>query len=210
MTKTKIKICGIKEPETLNAACTSGADFIGFVFYPTSPRNISKEIAWTLAQQVPTGVRSVGLFVNPTDAELDDITNTVPLDMIQLHGNESPQRVTDIKLRTNMPVIKAIGIANEDDIETAKSYEHIVDWLLFDYKSPEHGGTGKSFDWSLLKEHDFEKPVMLSGGLTVDNVAEAIKAVQLDAIDVSSGVESKRGVKDAEKIKRFVKAAQSE
>lgn len=204
-----VKICGLSTPETLSAAIEAGARFVGFVFYPPSPRNVSANTAKELSLQIPTGVRAVGLFVDPTDKQLSDTIGIVPLDMIQLHGNESAARVKEIKERFAMPVMKAINLREASDLDTIGDYEAVADWLLFDSK-PETadlpGGTGQSFDWSLLTGKTFSRPWMLSGGLTADNVGEALSQLSPDAIDISSGVESTRGVKDAEKIKAFIKA----
>jgi phosphoribosylanthranilate isomerase len=206
-----VKICGIKTMEALNAACGAGAQFIGFVFYPTSSRFIEPDQAWELVRQVPVGVQSVGLFVNPTDRDLETILGRVPLDMVQLHGDETPQRVDEVRLKTELPVIKALPILGARDVMKATEYEDVADWLLFDAKAPagQYGGTGKSFDWSLLAEQKFKKPWMLSGGLNVDNVKDALKILEPTAVDVSSGVESERGVKDPIKIKAFIEAVKA-
>lgn len=205
---TAVKICGLSEPDTLRAAVESGARFVGFVFYPPSPRNVSFDIAWNLARTVPTGVRSVGLFVDPNDALLAHILTGIQLDMIQLHGDETPERVAEIKAKYNMPVMKAMRVETAADLETAPGYEAVADWLLFDAKVPGDlpGGTGHSFDWTILKGQSFQKPWMLGGGLNAQNVTEALSVLKPDAVDVSSGVESTRGVKDAGKIKAFIEA----
>lgn len=206
---TDIKICGIKTPEILSSVARSGARFAGFVFVENSPRAIHPEQARLLARQLPTGLRSVGLFVDPDDETLSRVFATVPLDMIQLHGSESVARVQAIKSRFAVPVIKAIPIANADDLALAETYLPVVDWLLFDAKLPSSqmtGGNGVPFDWTILKGKKFAKPWMLSGGLTAENVAEALAVLSPDALDVSSGVESERGVKDAAKIAAFVAA----
>lgn len=203
----QVKICGISEPHTLQAAIEGGARFIGLVFYPPSPRNVSFDTAWTLARMIPTGVRVVGLFVDPDDALLEKIVTGIQLDMIQLHGDESAGRVAEIKTRYNIPVMKAIRIANEDDLLLLEGFEAAADWLLFDAK-PDNadlpGGTGERFDWNILAGRTFEKPWMLSGGLTLANLDKALSILSPNAIDVSSGVESSRGVKDADKIKAFI------
>ena len=200
------KICGISTPEALEAATQAGARFIGFVFYPPSPRHIDADIAYDLARKIPTGVRAVGLFVDPDDTLLKQITGRVQLDMIQLHGDETPMRVSQIKQQLNMPVIKAIRIAGPSDLDDVEAYEDAADWLLFDAAQ---GGSGKVFDWSLLKGKRFKKPWMLSGGLTQDNVLDAISLLHPAAVDVSSGVESSRGVKDIHKIKDFINTVKS-
>lgn len=204
---TAVKICGLSEPETLRAACENGARFVGFVFYPPSPRAVTIDTAYELARQVPTGVRSVGLFVDPSDVFLDQVTGAVQLDMIQLHGNETPQRITEIKQRTHMPVMKAIRVASRDDLADLDAIERAADWILFDAKpagADLPGGTGERFDWNILKGLNFDKPWMLSGGLDAGNAAEALSTLSPTAVDISSGVESTRGVKDASKIKDFL------
>jgi phosphoribosylanthranilate isomerase len=208
---TQVKICGIKTPEALEAAYGAGARFVGLVFYPTSSRFIHPDQAWELVRQIPTGVRSVGLFVNPTDRDLETILGRVPLDMVQLHGDETPKRVEEVRLSTEMPVIKAMPVSGMQDIEKAREYEDVADWLLFDAKAPagQYGGTGESFDWNLLKDRSFTKPWMLSGGLNAENVASALKILAPAAVDVSSGVESVRGVKDPLKIKAFIEAVKA-
>jgi phosphoribosylanthranilate isomerase len=208
---TDIKICGIKTPEALSAAYEGGARYVGFVFYPSSVRYLQPAQARELALRVPTGVKTVGLFVNASDHDLQQILGTVPLDILQLHGDETPQRVGEIRTRFEMPVMKAIPVANVYDIAAAKSYEDSADWLLFDTKAPagEYGGTGQSFDWSLLAGQSFKKPWMLSGGLSAENVHQALKTLKPAAVDVSSGVESARGIKDADKIKAFIAAVKA-
>lgn len=206
ISRIQVKICGIKTPDILEAAVSAGARFIGFVFYPPSPRHVGADTAKELSLMLPTGVRSVGLFVDPTDEQLDDVLGIVPLDMIQLHGSESVERVAEIKQKYAMPIIKAFCVSCAADIDAARAYEDVVDWLLFDGKS---GGSGISFDWNLLSNQGFSKPWMLSGGLTPENVVEALSALSPEAVDVSSGVESTRGVKDASKIVDFIEAAKT-
>jgi len=206
---TKVKICGITEPESLRVTIESGADFIGFVFYDPSTRNITPQNAAPLIASIPSHIASVALFVNPTDEQLEMTLSVARTDYIQLHGSEDPTRVKTIKSRFNIPVIKAIGIASEEDIALARTYEDTADWLLFDTKSPNHGGTGQSFDWALLQNKSFTKPVMLSGGLHADNVKDAMRQVSPNGIDVSSGVESSPGIKDVLKITNFIKEVKS-
>jgi phosphoribosylanthranilate isomerase len=216
----QVKICGISEPHTLQAAIEGGARFIGLVFYPPSPRHVSFDTAWTLARMIPTGVRVVGLFVDPDDALLDKIATGIQMDMIQLHGNESAGRVAEIKARYNIPVMKAIRVGSADDLAQLEEFEAAADWLLFDAKVEKKltpppflrgeeniwlpGGTGESFDWNILAGRTFKKPWMLSGGLTCENIQTALSILNPDAVDVSSGVESARGVKDKDKIKAFI------
>lgn len=206
---TDVKICGLSDPENLQTAIEAGARFVGFVFYPPSPRNVSFDTAWNLARAVPTGVRSVGLFVDPEDEQLERIVTGIQLDMIQLHGDESPGRINEIKERYSMQVMKAIKIRDESDLEGIEGYEAAADWLLFDAR-PEGatlpGGTGQSFDWNILAGREFKKPWMLSGGLTADNVEQALQILNPDALDISSGVESAPGQKDPAKIKAFINA----
>jgi phosphoribosylanthranilate isomerase len=205
---TDIKICGIKTPDILSAATNAGARFVGFVFVPQSPRYIHPEQARLLARQIPTGVRSVGLFSNPDDETLSKFLSAVPLDFIQLHGTESPARVQDIKSRHAIPIIKAFSISSAEDLQQMESYMSVIDWILCDAKAPAGsditGGHGVPFDWQILVGKKFKKPWMLSGGLTPDNICDALDILSPDAVDVSSGVESARGVKDAEKIKSFI------
>lgn len=206
---TSVKICGIKDPDNLRAALNAGAEFIGFVFHESSPRNINPTDAQTLQREITPDVKTVGLFVNPTDKDLRAALSQVKLDIIQLHGDESVMRVIEIKAAWKIPVMKAIRIATAEDLAQIPKFEVVADWLLFDTKvEGEAGGTGKSFDWNLLGNKTFKKPVMLGGGLTPENVATAIKIVKPNAVDVSSGVESTRGVKDPAKIRAFIEAVQ--
>lgn len=207
---TAVKICGIKDPETFTATVDAGADFIGLVFYEPSPRYIVPENAALLSHLPRKNARIVGLFVNPTDQELLHTLSQANLDMIQLHGEESPQRVAQIAALSNLPVIKALGLRGPEDLDNVAAYEEVADWLLFDYKADHPtlpGGTGQSFDWAILQGKTFKKPWMLSGGLTPENAVEALKTLKPDALDVSSGVESARGIKDPAKIRAFIDAA---
>jgi len=171
--------------------------------------HVSFDTAWNLARAVPTGVRSVGLFVNPSDEQLERTLTGVQLDMVQLHGDESPGRINEIKQRFSMPVIKAIRVSTPADLKDVDGFEAAADWLLFDAK-PEGaslpGGTGESFDWNILKDREFKKPWMLSGGLDSNNVENALNVLKPNALDISSGVESAPGEKDETKIKEFIKA----
>ncbi len=212
-----VKICGLRETETLSAALESGADFIGLVFYPPSPRYVDVAAAKKLAEfikgsDVSKNVRTVGLFVDPSDGLLGEVLEHVGLDMVQLHGSETPERVRVVGETYKLPVIKALPVASESDLNPVSAYEAAADWLLFDAKPADSnlpGGTGKSFDWSLLEGRTFSKPWMLSGGLHAGNIAQALDILRPDAVDVSSGVESVRGIKDEGKIRAFINAIKS-
>ncbi len=206
---THVKICGLSDPKNLTAAIDTGARFIGFVFYPPSPRHVEINTAKELALMIPTGVRAVGLFVDPTDEQLTETLGKVQLDMIQLHGNETTQRITEIKERYKLDVMKAIAISGPEDLERLNEYETVADWLLCDTPSANHGGSGESFDWDIITKHEFTKPWMLAGGLTPENVGEALSRLSPNAVDVSSGVESARGIKDVAKIKAFIEAVKT-
>ncbi len=203
-----VKICGLSEPKSLQAAITAGARYLGFVFFPKSPRNVSIEQASALAADVPAGLCKVALTVNATNAVLDEILRDVALDMLQLHGSETPERVSEIKSRYGLPVMKAIGIADAEDLTKIAPYEQVADQLLIDAKPPQNadlpGGNGLSFDWRLIQSRRWATPWMLAGGLTPDNVAEAIELTNASQIDVSSGVESRPGVKDPQLIETFL------
>jgi phosphoribosylanthranilate isomerase len=210
-----VKICGLKTPETLRAAVEAGAGYIGFMFYPRSPRNVTPQEAAALAMIVPRGVRKVGVFVDPTDAVLSTVLRVVPLDIIQLHGKESPERVAEIRARTGKPVFKAIAISDPDDVALAHTYESAADFLLFDAKPPKAmpsalpGGNGLSFDWDLIAGETWTRGWILSGGLTQENVAGAIAQSGARFVDVSSGVEDGPGVKSPAKIEAFIEAARN-
>lgn len=208
----KIKICGLSTPDAMTAALDGGpgygADFVGLVFHPASPRHVEIEVAAYLAAYVPDAVKVTGLFVDPDDRMLDQILKNVRLDMIQLHGNETPSRAAEIRGRYARPVIKALSIAAPEDVSAAALYKDAADWLLLDAKgTPDMpGGGGVAFDWGLLDGFQSPRPWLLAGGLTPENVAEAITRTQAPAVDVSSGVESMRGVKDPAKIRAFIRA----
>ena len=208
----QVKICGISEPETLSAAVRGGARWIGLVFYPPSPRSVSPPMAAELARMVPTAVRTVGLFVDADDLFLENVVSQVPFDMLQLHGKETPERVAAIKAAFNIPVMKAIKVGGPEDLERAAAYADVCDRLLFDAKPPARvgtlpGGNGIAFDWTLLTGRTWSKPWMLSGGLTIGNVAEAVRTTGAPAVDVSSGVEDRPGHKDATLIRAFLETA---
>ena len=206
-----VKICGLTAPEHVRAAVDAGARYIGFNFFPKSPRFASIAQAAALASDVPAGVAKVALAVNFSNAQLDDIVAGVPLDMLQLHGAESPERVADVKQRYGLPVIKAIGVAEPEDLVEIDWYSETADQLLIDAKPPKNselpGGNGLPFDWRLLAGRKYWRtPWMLSGGLNPGNVAEAIKMTGARQVDVASGVESAPGLKDPDLIKSFIDA----
>jgi len=195
----------------MQAAVDAGASYVGLVFFPKSPRNVTIAQAVKVAQAVPFGVAKVALVVNADDAMLDEITNTVPLDILQLHGAETPARVAEIRARYGLPVMKAVGIADEADLPSLNAYAQVSDQILVDAKPPKSadlpGGNGLSFDWRLIAGRRWPVPWMLAGGLTPENVAEAIALTGAAQVDVSSGVESVPGVKDPATIAAFCKAA---
>ncbi|PQV56200.1 phosphoribosylanthranilate isomerase [Defluviimonas denitrificans] len=209
----RVKICGLRETAHVAAAVEAGARYVGFVFFAKSPRNVTVGTAARLAATVPPGVAKVALVVDATDAELDAIVAAVPLDMLQLHGNESPDRVAGIRARFGLPVMKAVGIAGPEDVEKIALYGKVADQILVDAKAPKGaavpGGNGLAFDWTLIARKYWPCPWMLAGGLTPDNVAEAIRLTGARQVDVSSGVELAPGVKDAGLIRAFVAAAQA-
>lgn len=206
-----VKICGLTEPAGLAAAIGAGARYLGFVFFAKSPRHLAPQAAAQLAAQVPLGVAKVGLFVDPDDAALDATLAHMPLDMIQLHGNETPARVAAIKARAGLPVMKAVGLAEPRDLDALWDYGLVADMLLIDAKPPKDaelpGGNGLAFDWRLLAGRQILKPWLLAGGLTPENVAQAVRLTRAPGVDVSSGVESAPGVKDPERVCRFIARA---
>lgn len=209
-----VKICGIRTPQALDAAIEAGARAVGFVFFPPSPRALTPDIAADLARMLPTGTRSVGLFVDATDAQIAGATARVPLDLLQLHGDESPRRVAEIRGRFGIQVMKAIRVATKEDLAPLVDFESVADWILFDAKPPKNvtalpGGTGIAFDWQLLQRVKIVKPWMLSGGLTAENLAEAVSLTGAKMVDVSSGVEDRPGVKSVERIRAFLAAAKT-
>ena len=207
----RVKICGLREEAHVAAAVDAGARYVGFVFFAKSPRNMTVETAARLAATVPPGVAKVALVVDATDADLDAIVAAVPLDMLQLHGNESPDRVAGIRARFGLPVMKAVGIAGPEDVEKIALYGKVADQILVDAKAPKGaavpGGNGLAFDWTLIARKYWPCPWMLAGGLTPENVAEAIRLTGARQVDVSSGVEIAPGVKDAGLIRAFLAAA---
>jgi len=208
---TIIKICGLKTPETLAVALNAGADWVGFVFFAKSPRHITHHEAQALGNLVQGRAKKIALMVDADDDAIAAIVDALRPDMLQLHGSEAPERVASIRATFGLPLIKAVGISDSDDIKAARSYESVADWLLLDAKPPKGadlpGGNGVRFDWNLLAGLDLAKPFMISGGLDPANVAEALRVSNAQGVDVSSGVESAPGVKDPVRIKAFIEAA---
>jgi phosphoribosylanthranilate isomerase len=209
----QVKICGISTPEAMSAAVDGGAAFVGLVFYPPSPRAVTPAQAAPLAALVPKGVVKTGLLVDADDATLDAILKDVPLDLLQLHGSESPARVAAVKARFGLPVMKVVKLRQPGDLEAVAPYLAVADRLLFDAKPPAEmtgalpGGNAVTLDWTLLAGTTWPLPWMLAGGLTAENVARAIAVSGAPAVDVSSGVEDSPGVKNTNKIKAFLDAA---
>ncbi|MFN6924480.1 MAG: phosphoribosylanthranilate isomerase [Tabrizicola sp.] len=211
MQQVRVKICGLRTVADVAAVAAAGAAFAGFVFFPKSPRHLTLEVARSLALSAPEGLCKVALTVDADDPTLDMIVEAVPLDMLQLHGHETPERVAAVKARYGLPVMKAIGVADEGDLAGLMEMSLAADQLLIDAKPPRGaelpGGNGLAFDWRLLVGRKWLKPWMLAGGLTTGNVAQAIRLTGARQVDVSSGVESAPGVKDPAKIAAFVQAA---
>ena len=208
----RVKICGLTRPEDMQAAIRAGAAYVGLNFFPKSPRSVTPAAAADLAKDVPPGVTKVSLTVNASDDDLDAIVSAVPLDMLQLHGNESPEYVSVLRARYGLPVMKVVGLASEEDLPSLDIYTDVADMILIDAKPPKGaalpGGNGVAFDWRLIAGRNWSTPWMLAGGLTPDNVAEAIRLTGATQVDVASGVEAAPGLKDAARMSAFVKAAQ--
>ena len=211
----EVKICGINTVEAMAAATGGGAGLVGLVFYPLSPRYVGPAEAAALAARVPPGIARVGLFVDPDDATLSTVLEQVPIELIQLHGSEAPGRVAAISGQFGRPVMKAIKVAEPEDLKAASRYLEVADRLLFDAKPPKHmtdalpGGNAVTFDWRLLAGRTWRRPWMLSGGLDPGNLAEAVEISGARAVDVSSGVEDRPGVKDPAKIAAFLETARA-
>ncbi|MGR3434851.1 MAG: phosphoribosylanthranilate isomerase [Shimia sp.] len=209
MTRIRVKFCGLTRPEDVAAASEAGAAYVGFVFFPRSPRNVSYDAARALALHAPPGLAKVALVVDPDDATLDAL-GAVPLDMIQLHGRESPERVAEVRARTGLPVMKAFGIGGTDDLAAIDAYAPVADQLLLDTKRPagsdRPGGNGVAFDWGLLAGRRIPVPWMLAGGLTPDNAAEAVRVTGARQLDLSSAIESAPGLKDPALMRAFMAA----
>ena len=212
MADVRVKICGLRTPADVTAVARAGAAYAGFVFFAKSPRNVTLPEARLAALAAPPGLAKVALTVDADDATLDAIVEAVPLDMLQLHGRESPDRVAQVRARYRLPVMKAIGLADESDLPAIFAFSTVADQILIDAKPPRGadlpGGNGLAFDWRLLAGRRWLRPWMLAGGLTAENVAEAVRLTGARQVDVSSGVESAPGVKDAARIAAFVAAAQ--
>ncbi|PJI85071.1 phosphoribosylanthranilate isomerase [Yoonia maricola] len=213
-TNTRVKICGLRDASALEAAVDAGANYVGLVFFPKSPRHVSLARAAALAQTAPLGMAKVALVVDADNALLDQITANVPLDILQLHGAETPARVAEVRARYGLPVMKAVGIADKGDLAALDTYVQIADQILVDAKPPKDadlpGGNGLSFDWRLIAGRRWPVPWMLAGGLTPETVSEAIALTGAKQVDVSSGVESAPGVKDAARIAAFCAAARAD
>jgi phosphoribosylanthranilate isomerase len=206
------KICGLKSEEAIVAAIKGGATSVGFVFFDKSPRNVSAMDVRNLTAGIPPRICKVGLVVDASDEFLLEISEGGSLDMLQLHGQETPARVAEVRERFGLPVMKAIAIEGAKDLETAREYEDVVDRLMFDAKPPRGatrpGGNAVAFDWKLLQGIAWKKPWILAGGLTPENVIDAIRISGADAVDVSSGVEDTPGVKSIAKIHAFLSAVE--
>jgi phosphoribosylanthranilate isomerase len=209
----EVKICGINDLAAIDAALDAGADVVGLVFFPPSPRAVTMDLAAKLAARARGRALVAALTVDADDGLLADIVDHAKPDLLQLHGEESTARVSAIRTRFGRPVMKAVPIADAADLRFVPDYEAVADRILFDARPPKDasrpGGHGRAFDWTLLAGLARKKPMMLSGGLTPENIAEAIRVVRPDAVDVSSGVERAPGAKDAEKIRNFVKNARA-
>jgi phosphoribosylanthranilate isomerase len=208
-----VKICGLKTPDALDAALTAGADLVGFVFFPPSPRNLDVATARKLAAQVAGRAQKVALSVDADDALMAASIEALRPDLLQLHGKEPPERVLALKKKFGLPAMKAIAVQERADLAKVAVYAEVADRLIFDARAPREatrpGGLGKRFDWHLLQDLDLRIPFMLSGGLDADNVAEALRITRAPGVDVSSGVERAPGEKDLAKIHAFVRAARA-
>jgi phosphoribosylanthranilate isomerase len=206
------KICGLSTAAAVGAAVAGGADYLGFVFYPPSPRAVSPAAARRLCAAAPDGAVCVGLFVDADDATIEAVLSAAPIDILQFHGGESPGRVAEARARFRRLVMKAVPVGGPEDLPVAARYQDVADLLLFDAKPPRRpdalpGGNGVPFDWELLKGRGWRRPWFLSGGLTAETLPEAVRRSGARAVDVSSGVESRPGVKDPDKIREFLVAA---
>ena len=207
----RVKICGLKEDRHVDAAIRAGANYLGFNFFEKSPRYVTVATAKNLMDRVPAGVARVALVVDGTDQQLDRLTGELGIDILQLHGTESPQRVSEIKTKYRLPVMKVIGVSDASDLKSLKLYEPVADQILLDAKPPKDaplpGGNGLAFDWQLISGRRWPLPWMLAGGLKPGNVAEAIRRTGARQVDVSSGVETAPGQKSSDLITAFINAA---
>lgn len=214
MAEVRVKICGLKTLADVAAAAEAGAAYGGFVFFPKSPRHLALSEARALAHEAPVGLAKVALVVDADNAQLDALCAEVPLDMLQLHGRESPERVSEVRARYGLPVMKAVGVGDASDLAALDRYSAVADQILVDAKPPNGadlpGGNGLAFDWRLLAGRRWTRPWMLAGGLTFESVARAVELTGARQVDVSSGVEAARGVKDHALIRAFVQAAQAQ
>jgi phosphoribosylanthranilate isomerase len=208
-----VKICGLRSPETLDVALEAGADLVGFVFFPPSPRNLGYAAARKLGEQVKGRAGKVALTVNASDDMLAEIIDALRPDMLQLHGTETPDRVVTVRTRFGLPVMKALPIEDRTSLSPIRLYDKVADRIIFDARPPREatrpGGLGKPFDWRLLQDIDPSIPFMLSGGLDIGNIADALAITRAPAVDVSSGVERSPGHKDPDKIRAFIRAARA-
>jgi phosphoribosylanthranilate isomerase len=211
----KVKICGLNTRESVTAAVDGGASHVGFIFYPPSPRAVTPERAGEIASGAPGSVARVAVFVDPSDQEIDAVVQALSPAILQLHGAETPERIDAVKRRFGLPVMKAIRVSTAMDIQAAKAYDGIADMFLFDAKPPKDakgmlpGGNGLAFDWTLLAAFQGATPWFLSGGLELENVEQALSISDAKAVDVSSGVEDRPGVKNPGKISAFLQTVKA-
>ncbi len=207
----RVKICGLRSRAEVSAAAAAGAAYVGMVFFPRSPRHLSLADARWISNGVPEGVVRVALTVDADDAMLEELLEVVAIDMLQLHGRETPERVHDVRARFGLPVMKAVGVSGEADLAQIKVYSGVADQILVDARPPagaeRPGGNGMSFDWRMLGGRRWTRPWMLAGGLTPDNVGDAVRLTGAEQVDVSTGVERSPGYKDGAMIAAFVRAA---
>ena len=208
-----VKICGVTDLKALKVSVDCGVDYLGFVFFSKSPRNISTSLYSTLASEIPKKVAKVGLFVNPNDQLIDQVLSISQLDYIQLHGTETPNRVSSIRKNFLLPIIKSFAISNPQDFKHIEPYCDFVDKFLFDSKPPKDssrpGGNSVTFNWKLMTQYTFKKPWLLAGGLNSENLSDAVKQSGCKQVDVSSGVEKSLGIKDPRLIKTFITLAKT-
>ena len=213
--KLTVKICGMNSQTAVDAAIASGVDYLGFVFFPPSPRSLTPEFASSLMEERSDDFKVVAVVVNPSDKLLEEITNHLAPDIFQLHGSETAEDITNIKQKFNTKIIKAIKISKLEDFEEVSKFDKVADFMLFDAAAPENtthslpGGNGISFNWNWLSDASLETPWFLSGGLNISNINEAIKITGATAVDVSSGVEDKAGIKNNKKIIEFMKTVKT-